>query len=239
MKLNCLIIDDEPLARDGLEKYVQQIEFLDLKAKCKSALQANSIIQQEKIDLIFLDIEMPQLSGLDFLKSLRQSPMVVFTTAYPQYALEGYQFDAIDYLLKPIAFERFLQAANKALRLHMKTITPSKEAEEASDFIFVKTDTQLVKVMLEDVLYVEGMQNYIVFHTAKEKIMTLVPLKNIFEMLSPENFIQVHKSYVVAKSKVEAIVGNQIVIGEHKVPISVRMKKKVMDELTGNRLLKK
>ncbi|MEM6965335.1 MAG: LytTR family DNA-binding domain-containing protein [Bacteroidota bacterium] len=239
MKLNCLIIDDEPLARDGLEKYVQQIEFLHLKAKCKSALQANGIIQQEKIDLIFLDIEMPQLSGLDFLKSLRQSPMVIFTTAYPQYALDGYQFDVIDYLLKPIAFERFLQAANKALRLHLKTIASTQEEEMTADFIFVKTDTQLVKVMLEDILYVEGMQNYIIFHTAKEKVMTLVPLKNIFEMLSSEAFVQVHRSYVVAKSKVEAIVGNQIIIGKDKVPISVRMRKKVMDELTGDRLLRK
>lgn len=239
MKLNCLIIDDEPLARDGLEKYVEQIEFLNLKAKCKSALQANSIIQQEKIDLIFLDIEMPQLSGLDFLKSLQHSPMVVFTTAYSQYALEGYQFEVIDYLVKPIAFERFLQAANKALRMYSKTKVSAQEGEEQADFIFVKTDTQLVKVMLQDVLYVEGMQNYIVFHTAKEKIMTLVPLKNIFEMVSTDDFIQVHKSYVVAKSKVEAIVGNQIVIGEHKVPISVRMRKKVMDDLTGDRLLKK
>jgi len=239
MKLNCLIIDDEPLARDGLEKYVTQIEFLQLKAKCKSALQANAIMQQEKIDLIFLDIEMPQLNGLDFLKSLRQSPMVVFTTAYPQYALEGYQFDAIDYLVKPIAFERFLQAANKALRLSNKTLTNATTEEEQADFIFVKTDTQLVKVLLADILYVEGMQNYITFHTAKEKIMTLVPLKNIFEMLSQEDFLQVHKSYVVAKAKVEAIIGNQIVMGDHKIPISVRLRKKVMDELTGDRLLRK
>jgi len=239
MKLNCLIIDDEPLARDGLEKYVTQIEFLQLKAKCKSALQANAIMQQEKIDLIFLDIEMPQLNGLDFLKSLRQSPMVVFTTAYPQYALEGYQFDVIDYLLKPIAFERFLQASNKALRLSNKTLASTTAEEEQVDFIFVKTDAQLVKVLLDDILYVEGMQNYITFHTTKEKIMTLVPLKNIFEMLSEEDFLQVHKSYVVAKSKVEAIIGNQIVMGEHKIPISVRLRKKVMDELTGDRLLKK
>lgn len=239
MKLNCLVIDDEPLARDGLEKYISQIDFLDLKAKCKSAIQANELIQKEKIDLIFLDIEMPQLTGLEFLKSLQNPPMVVFTTAYPKYAVEGYQFDVIDYLLKPIAFERFLQAVNKALRLQNRASSSSSNVEGESKFIFVKTDTQLVKVRLEDILYVEGMQNYIVFHTSKEQIITLVPLKNIFEMLSDEKYLQVHKSFVVAKSKVEAIVGNQIVIGDHKIPISVRLRKKVLEELTGNRLLKK
>ena len=239
MKISCLIIDDEPLAREGLENYVRQIEFLDLRAVCKNALKANSIIQKEKIDLIFLDIEMPQLSGLDFLKSLKQSPLVIFTTAYPQYALKGYEFEAIDYLIKPIAFERFLQAANKTLRLIGQQKKSNKTIHEKKDFIFVKIENQLVKLYIADILYIEGMQNYIIFHTAKEKLITLVPLKNIFEMLSKKDFLQVHKSYVVARSKVEAIVGNQILIDTYKVPVSVRMKKKVLEELTGNRILKK
>lgn len=233
--LSCLIVDDEPLARKGIEQYVQQIDFLVLKGVCKNAMQANTILQQQDIDLMFLDIEMPVLSGLEFLKSTKNAPSVIFTTAYPKYALEGYQFDVIDYLLKPISFDRFLQACNKALRLvHTTSITP-----EEAPYIFVKTDKQLRKLVIADILYIEGMQNYILLHTAKEKIMALVPMKNIFELLSKEEFISIHKSYIVAKNKVEAIVGNQVLINEQHLPISTRMRKEVLEKLTGNRLLKK
>ena len=233
--LSCLIVDDEPLARKGIEQYVQQIDFLVLKGVCKNAMQANTILQQQDIDLMFLDIEMPVLSGLDFLKSTKNAPSVIFTTAYPKYALEGYQFDVIDYLLKPISFDRFLQACNKALRfVHTTSITP-----EVAPYIFVKTDKQLRKLVIADILYIEGMQNYILLHTAKEKIMALVPMKNIFELLSKEEFISIHKSYIVAKNKVEAIVGNQVLINEQHLPISTRMRKEVLEKLTGNRLLKK
>lgn len=235
-QLNCLIIDDEPLARQGLEKYAQEIEFLNIKGICKNAMQANTILQAQSIDLLFLDIEMPMLSGIDFLKTMTNAPSVIFTTAYSEYALDGYQFDVIDYLLKPISFERFLQAANKALRL---LNTNKEETTNQDAYIFVKTDKQLVKLMLSDILYVEGMQNYIIFHTVKEKIMALVPLKNIFELLSDKEFIQIHKSFIVAKNKVESIVGNQVTLGGKLLPISTRMKKGVLEKLTGNRLLKK
>lgn len=234
MKIRCLVIDDEPLARAGIEKYVDQIDFLERVASCKSAIQANTFLQNQKIDLLFLDIEMPNLSGIDFLKSTRNAPYVIFTTAYPNYALEGYQFDVIDYLLKPISFERFLQAANKANRI---IDTPSKE--DKSDFIFVKTEKQLIKVKLDDILYIESMQNYIIIYTATEKIVTLVPMKNIFDMLDSTAFLQVHRSFIVAKAKVEAIVDNHIIIDTHRIPISNRMRKQVVDDLTGDRLLKK
>ena len=146
------------------------------------------------------------------------------------------QYDVIDYLLKPISFERFLQAANKALRL----LVPRKGlAKEEPKFIFVKTDKQLVKLNIEEILYIEGMQNYIIFHTSKEKVMALVPLKNIFELLSDKDFIKIHKSFVVAKNKVASIVGNQVSIEGKLLPISTRMKKEVLAKLTGNRLLKK
>jgi len=234
--LNCIIVDDEPLARKGLEKYVEQIDFLQLKATCKNAMQANTILKEESIDLLFLDIEMPLLSGIEFLRARTDAPAVIFTTAYPKYALEGYQFDVIDYLLKPISFERFLQACNKALRL----IPSKKEVNQQEEpFIFVKTDKQLVKLKIADILYIEAMQNYIVFYTQTEKIIALVPLKNIFELLSKEEFLQIHKSYIVAKNKVEAITGNQLVINQQKLPISTRMRKKVIEALTGSRLLKK
>ena len=233
--LSCIIVDDEPLARKGLEKYVSQIDFLDLKAVCKNAMQANSILKEQAIDLLFLDIEMPMLSGIEFLKSRTDNPSVIFTTAYSKYALEGYQFDVIDYLLKPISFDRFLQASNKALRI----IKPNQANIPIEDpFIFIKTDKQLLKVKVDDILFIEAMQNYILFHTHSKKIMALVPMKNIFELLSPTDFIQVHRSYVVAKHKVEAITGNQLIINKHNIPISTRMRKEVVEALTGSRLLK-
>ncbi len=236
-QLTCLIIDDEPIARQGLENYVEQIDFLYLKGVCKNAMQANTILKEQSIDLLFLDIEMPMLSGIDFLKTTVNPPAVIFTTAYSKYALEGYQFDVIDYLLKPISFDRFLLAANKALRL-LNSNKQAVEKEEAS-YIFVKTDKQLVKLNIAEILYIEGMQNYIIFHTNKEKIMALVPLKNIFELLSETEFIKIHKSYVVAKDKIESIVGNQILIADKLLPISTRMRKEVVEKLTGNRLLRK
>lgn len=236
--LKCIIVDDEPLARQGLEKYVKQIDFLELKAICKNAMQANTILKEESIDLLFLDIEMPLLSGIEFLKTRTDAPAVIFTTAYPEYALEGYQFDVIDYLLKPISFERFLQSCNKALRLISNSSNESNSQQEES-FIFVKTDKQLVKLNINDILYIEAMQNYIVFHTETDKVTALVPMKNIFELLSKEEFLQIHKSYVVAKNKVEAIARNQLVINQQKLPISTRMRKTVVEALTGSRLLKK
>jgi len=233
--INCLIVDDEPLARKGLQKYVEQIDFLQLKGLCKNAIQANTLLKEQAVDLLFLDIEMPMLSGIDFLKTRTDNPAVIFTTAYPKYALEGYQFDVVDYLLKPIAFDKFLQASNKALRLlPNKTNTP-----EETNYIFVKTDKQLVKLNIDDILYIEGMQNYILIHTTNEKVMALVPMKNILEMLNQADFLQIHKSYIIAKSKVEAIVGNQVVINQQNLPISTRMRKEVLAALTGNRLLKK
>ncbi|MEL6718549.1 MAG: LytTR family DNA-binding domain-containing protein [Bacteroidota bacterium] len=229
-QISCIIVDDEPLARAGIEDYVKQIDFLELKAVCKNAIEANTFLNHNQVDLLFLDIEMPKLSGMAFLRSLTNSPAVIFTTAYPQYALEGYNFNVIDYLLKPISFERFLQASNKALR-----VLDKKSEEE--NYIFVKTDKQLVKIKINDVLFVESMQNYVVFHTNNDKIMTLTSMKSLTDWLPEKDFITVHRSYLVAKTKVEAVIGNQLIIGEHKIPISTRMRKQVLEELTKDRLL--
>lgn len=242
MKINCLIIDDEALARKGLEKYVREIGFLELKGVCKNAMEANTIIKMERIDLLFLDIEMPMLSGIDFLKTLQHSPKIIFTTAYSEYAIESFEFDVLDYLVKPISFERFLQAANKAHRILSKDAPMPKSEpiqEDEEKFIFVKTDKQLVKVFLDDILFVESLQNYIRIHTVKQAYLTLVPLKKVFDILPRKYFLQVHKSYVIAIPKVEAIVGNQILIGEHKIPIGRQQKEGVFKVLTENKVLKK
>lgn len=234
--LKCIIVDDEPIGRDALVRYVEQIDFLSLIGSCKNALEANNMIKEQQIDLVFLDIQMPMMSGLDWLGTLTQSPLVIFTTAHPQYAIESYQFDVVDYLLKPISFQRFLQAANKAQRFFSSS---EKSAAEEEDYIFVKTDQQLVKLKVADIIFIESMQNYILFHTSTEKIMTLVPLKQALEMLPTDQFLQVHKSYAVAKDKVEAIEGNQLILGGQKVPVSVRLRKAVVDELMRGKLLKK
>ena len=238
MKINCLIIDDEALARRGLEKYVREIDFLDLKGVCKNAMEANSVLNREDIHLLFLDIEMPMLSGIEFLRSIRFSPKVIFTTAYSDYALESFDFDVIDYLVKPISFDRFLQAANKAVRL-MNPPAEGAESIKEEAFVFIKTDRQLVKVFLKDILFVQAMQNYCRIVTETDALLSLVPLKKVQAILPAGDFIQAHKSYLISKGKVQAIVGNQLMIGEYKIPIGRSLKDAVMQELVDGRLLKK
>ncbi len=229
--IRCLIVNDEPLARQGLEKYARQIDFLEVVGTDKNAMQANTMLHRETINLLLLDIEMPGLSGMDFLRTLPHSPLVIFTTAYAQYALEGYEFKVVDYLLKPISFERFLQAANKVWQWHAHT--PHSEP----DFIFVKTDKRLVKLRANDILWIEGWQNYVLIHTTQEKLMVLSTMKGLLELLPSTLMLRVHKSYAVAIAQVQAIEGNELVIGEHRVPMSVRMRAGVVETLTQNRLL--
>lgn len=242
MKINCIIVDDEALARKGLEKYVKEIDFLELKDVCKNALQANAIINREKIDLLFLDIEMPMLSGIDFLKSLKHAPKVIFTTAYSEHAIESFEFDVVDYLVKPISFERFLQAANKAHRFisgETPLVKTENNKEQKEEYVFIKTDKQLVKLLVNDILFIEAMQNYIRIITKEKSHITLVPLKKVLDILPQRDFIQVHKSYVISKLKVEAIVDNHILIEEHKIPIARSLKEEVLEKLLRDKVLKK
>ena len=242
MQLKCIIVDDEALARKGLEKYVKEIPFLELKGLCKNAMETNAILNEEQIDLLFLDIQMPMLSGIDLLKSLKHSPIVIFTTAYSEYAIESFEFDVVDYLVKPISFERFLQAANKAHRFISKKAPSANlgnKLEKEEHFIYVKTEKQLVKILLENVLFVEALQNYIRIHTDDKSYLTLVPLKKIVDILPQNRFLQVHKSFIISVSKVEAIVGNHILIGKHKIPMGRTLKDKVVNTLVSDKVLKK
>ena len=236
-KINCIIVDDEPLAREGLAKYVQQLDFLDLRGQCKNAMEALALLHREPVDLMFLDIEMPQLTGIHLLQSLPQSPWVIFTTAYAEYALEGYRFNTVDYLVKPVSFERFFQAVNKALRV----LGPNPAGEKApvADFLFVKVDKQLVRLLIDDILYIEGMQNYIAVHTRHDRFITMSSMKYMLEVLPADAFVQVHKSYIVAKSKVESSDEGEVVLGPHRVPVSRRLREEVLRELTGDKVLKK
>ncbi|RDY59734.1 LytR/AlgR family response regulator transcription factor [Flagellimonas nanhaiensis] len=242
MKISCLIIDDEALARKGLQAYVQEIDFLELKGLCKNAIQANTILKTESIDLVFLDIEMPLISGMDFLKSLQNPPKVIFTTAYTEYAVESFEYDVVDYLVKPISMERFLQACNKAFSVIVgnqenKDNTAEREMDE--EYLFVKIDKELVRIKYRDILFIEGMQNYIKIHTESKMYTAHLPLKNAFEMMPKTKFFQVHKSYIVALDKVQIISGNMLVISTHKIPIGRTKKDEVLKLLTKNKLLRK
>ncbi len=241
MKLQCIIIDDEPLARKGLKEYIEDVDFLALAGEFDSPLKAMELIGSGNVHLIFLDIQMPKITGLQFFKSLQQAPPVIFTTAYPQYALDGFELNALDYLVKPISFDRFLKATLKAkeyyeLRGQNK---PLAEANIASDYLFIKVDGKLVKVLYDDILFVEAVQNYVTIHTKEKKLMSYLTFHSIEEFLPSNLFIKTHKSYLAAISKIESIDGNVIQMGNHAIPISRNLKDEVMEKIMNSRFLKR
>jgi len=238
--LSCVIVDDEPLAREGLSNYVREVDFLQLTATCENPLELLKLLDHTPADLIFLDIQMPKMSGLDFLKIMQNPPMVVITTAFPSYALEGFQLDVLDYLLKPITFERFFKAARKAKDYHRLLMKPDKEnlnkVEIQEEYFFIKCGSKYEKIPLENILYVEGMQNYVNIYTLKGKYVTMLSLKNLEEKLAEQAFIRVHKSYIVAVSKIDGIEGNEIFIQTSKIPISRNYREKVIGQVITKRL---
>jgi DNA-binding LytR/AlgR family response regulator len=238
MKIRALIIDDEPLARKGLKEYITDTSFLELAGEFDSPLQATELISSGTVQLLFLDIQMPRITGLDYFKSLQQPPPVIFTTAYPEYALEGFEVNALDYLVKPISFERFLKAAHKAKEYY--ELKERNRAEgNSGDYFFIKTDSKLVKIFYDEILYVEALQNYVTIHTATRKYMTYLTFRAVEEYLPAEQFLKVHKSYIVAASKIDSIEANDIRIGLHHIPISRNQKEEVMEKLLRNRFLKR
>lgn len=238
MNIKCIIIDDEPLARKGLKEYVADAGFLDLVGEFDSPLKATGLLSSGDAQLLFLDIQMPRITGLDFFKTLQHPPPVIFTTAYPQFALEGFEVNALDYLVKPFSFERFLKAALKAKEYYEIRETNLKEAA-SSDFFFIKADNKLVRILFDDVLFVEALQNYVTIHTPAKKFMSYLTFKAVEEYLPAEKFLKVHKSYIVAASKIDSIEANDIRIGQHHIPISRNQKDEVMEKLLKNRFLKR
>jgi DNA-binding LytR/AlgR family response regulator len=239
MKINCIIVDDEPLARKGLKEYVQDVDFLNLVGEFDNAMKTTDVLAKENVQLLFLDIQMPRITGLDFFRSLKNAPPVIFTTAYPQYALEGFDVNALDYLVKPISFDRFLKAAIKAkeyyeLRKENETNNPSNE-----EYFFVKADNKLVKIFFNEVLFVEALQNYVTIHTTSKKYVTYLTFKSVEEYLPQDSFIKTHKSYIVSAAKIDSIDGNDIRIKDHHVPISRNEKEQVMERLLKGKFLKR
>jgi len=238
MKLNCFVIDDEPLARKGLREYIGDVDFLQFAGEADSPLKATEPLSSGKVHLLFLDIQMPKITGLQFFSSLQQPPPVIFTTAYPQYALDGFELNALDYLVKPVSFERFLKAVLRA-REYYDVRTQNQQQDSAANYLFVKVDGKLVKIFYDDILYVEALQNYVTIHTKERKYITYLTFHSIEEFLPKNLFIKTHKSYLAAVSKIESIEGSCIQIGQHFLPISRNLKDEVMEKLVNNRFLKR
>lgn len=236
--INVIIVDDEPLAQDVLETYIEKLPDLNLVKKCSNALEANDALKTSNIDLMFLDIQMPQLTGIDFLKTLTNPPIVIFTTAYPNYAIEGFELNALDYLLKPISLDRFMKAVNKAteqleLQNKLKEVPAenSKSAEEEKDFTFVKADKKLVKVNYRDIIYIEGLKDYVIIRQDADRVITLQTMKSLESKLPNDHFKRIHRSFIVNLDRINAIVGNMVEVIEKGKPKHLPIGKNYRDEL--------
>lgn len=236
--IHCVIIDDEPLAREGITNYVREIDFLRLITTCENPLELMKVMEQHTIDLIFLDIQTPKMSGLDFLKTLQKPPMVIITTAFPSYALEGFQLNVLDYLVKPITFDRFFKASNKAREYQQLLLNKDKPAQQetGADYFFIKCSNKYEKIFFEEILYIEAMQNYVTIVTTRGKYITLLSLKSLEENLEGKPFIRVHKSYIVPLGRIDSIDGNELRIGQHKITMSRNYREQVMEQVLKNKL---
>jgi DNA-binding LytR/AlgR family response regulator len=237
--MNCLIIDDEPIARKGLREYILETEFLNCIGECEDALRASKYLNEQPIDLIYLDIQMPKISGVEFLKTLRHPPLVIITTAYSEYALEGYSLDVVDYLMKPITFERFLKATQKARDIYQMRRFAEEKRTVQPDHFFIKSDSKYEKVGFSDVRYVESLQNYVVIHTSAKKLIAYMTLAGLEQQLPADQFMKVHKSFIVSIASVKSVDGNELVIDNARIPISRALKEAVVDRILGKNLFKR
>lgn len=235
-KLSCMIVDDEPVARKILQEFVEQVPFMDLQGKFENAIKAEAFLQSNTVDIILLDIEMPKVSGLQFLQKMNLESMVILTTAFPQYALEGYELNIIDYLLKPFAFSRFLKAVHKAKDFH--EIKTRQSSTPVSSYIFIKSEKRIEKVELSDILFAESVGNYVSIFTERKRIMAYLTMKSLESQLPSTEFIKIHQSYLVNATKIQAIEGNEIRISSHSLPMSRNHRETVM-KIVQQRLLKR
>ncbi len=223
-KIQCLVIDDEPLAREILKQHIAGVEALELTGSCTNAVEAISFLKEHSVDLLFLDIQMPQLLGTNFIRTLKNAPKVIFTTAYRKYAVEGFELDAVDFILKPISFERFLKAVNKVLQMnfiseHSNTLIKESHTEPVNSFLYFRADRKMVKILFRDILFIEALKDYIKIVTVSKTIVTKYVLSTLEEMLPSGEFLRVHKSYIAAISKIESFNADSIQIAKHELPI--------------------
>ena len=241
MKSNCVIVEDEPLARNLLVEYVRKVPTLNLIEACSSGIAALEVLRKNSVDILFLDVQMPELTGISLLKVLRKRPLVIMTTAYSEYALEGYELDVVDYLLKPITFERFLRAVDKATRMKVQRAIPVAEGAKPTPpteqpFVFVKDGTKLVKVVFNDILYVEGLKDYITIHTKTQKIVSLQRLKSLEDQLPPDKFIRIHNSFIVALNSIDVVHKNNVQVRTAMLPIGETYKKTFREFIENKRM---
>lgn len=236
--LKCLVVDDEPMAREGMADLISKVDFLDLAGSCASAMKAREFIDRTPVDLIFLDINMPYLSGLDFLESLEDAPLIVLTTTYPQYAVDGYRFQVVDYLLKPIGFKRFYQAAINArhiFRLH--ELANKGRRGKVRPALYIKQGDAYQRIVWEDILYVEGMQNYVKLHFSGETKVVLQTIASLEEMLPAGEFFRIHKSFLVNVNHIDSIEGGRVFIGRKELPISRYRRNSLLNTVVFQNLL--
>jgi two-component system, LytTR family, response regulator len=239
LKLNCVIIEDEPLARNLMTEYVRKVPELNLLNAFSNPLEALEALRTLSVDLLFLDVQMPEITGISLLKVLKKRPLVVLTTAYSEYALEGYELDVADYLLKPITFERFLKSVDKImqrLEAEPKHVITTTENSPSPTFVFVKDGTKLVKIQLDEILYVEGLKDYVTIHTTHQKITTLQRMKALEEQLPADKFIRIHNSYIVALNAIEVVQKNEVEIKGSTLPIGDTFKKSFKEFIEKNHI---
>lgn len=232
MRIRCIIVDDEPLAIEVIESYINRLENIEIVAKCSNALKAFEILKKEPVDLIFLDIQMPKLTGLDFIKTLQNPPKVIITTAYRDYALEGYELNVVDYLLKPISFERFLKAVSRVYHTEMpQEATEISDIESEEAYIYLKADKKMVKVQLRDILYIESLKDYVRVKTSDKEVITHQKISYLEEKLPEECFLRIHRSFIVALKKIETYSATSIEVPGKELPIGRLYKDQVLEVL--------
>jgi DNA-binding LytR/AlgR family response regulator len=227
MKVKCAIIDDEPVSRELLLDYIQQSSLLEVVGECKNAIEATELLSQKQVDLLFLDINMPEINGIQFYKSLDKPPFVIFTTAYPEFAVEGFELAAVDYLLKPFPYERFMKAVSRAIQI----INQEQRTGHESEYMLFKADRKIFRIDLDSISHLEAMGDYVRIYYGSKSIMVLDRFQNIMDRLPSNQFVRVHKSHAVAISKIELIEGNIIVVGENQIPIGSSYKQAFHDKL--------
>jgi DNA-binding LytR/AlgR family response regulator len=231
-RFNCLIVEDEPLAAEVLQDYIRQVPFLSLKGICQDAIFALEALQKEKIDLVFLDIHLPKLKGLDFIKTLKTPPRIIITSAYHEYALQGYEHNVVDYLLKPIEFSRFLMAVNKLTQVPVPehALTSFLPAPERAS-LFFNVSKKKVKIYLDEILYIESLKEYIRIYTVNKTILTKFPLGQIEELLAKNNFLRIHRSYIIARNRIDAFTASEVEVSGKQIPIGRSYKETVLATL--------
>lgn len=240
--MNCIVVDDEPLARQGMEIYISNVSSLHLAGSFGSALSANDFLGKQQVDLMFLDINMPELNGLDFLKSLKEAPLVIFTTAYPQYAIDSYELDAIDYLVKPIRIERFLKAVNKAesyLRLLQQAASNNQVEKIEEDFVFIKADRKYFKIYFKEILYIEGLKDYVIIYTVDNKIMASMNVKTIGSQLPETMFARVSKSFIVNTLHISSFDNECVYIQKVEIPLGLSYKDDFIKQYIEGKIVKR